>query len=359
MVSAFEEHDIDVTFIFPTSKSMDIVKQTILAKIGKSPKYNIILINIKRNIVFGKSFFLYNKFKKKLKEKINSYDVIFTRHYLFNHLALSLGAKVIFEMHGISFSDYSLLNKIIKKVIKIDVRKENQLFLIAISNALKNYIISEINSNKKVLNLHDGFDHLTRSLDEGIEKSKSRLNLDIKKKYIIYIGSLYFDRNIEIIIKAAKQFKNEIFLIIGGPAHNISFYQQMCIELNVFNVLFVGHVSHAVVHDYMMAADILLIIYSWKVKTIEFCSPLKLFEFMGAGRIIIAQSFPTIKEILIDGVNALLCEPENLDDFIDKINIALTYSYPNKLAENAKNEAIAKYTWQTRTKAIIDEIKSE
>ena len=41
----------------------------------------------------------------------------------------------------------------------------------------------------------------------------------------------------------------------------------------------------------------------------HFTSPLKLFEYMAAGRAIVASDLPAIREVLRDGENALLVTP--------------------------------------------------
>ena len=43
----------------------------------------------------------------------------------------------------------------------------------------------------------------------------------------------------------------------------------------------------------------------------SYTSPLKLFEYLAAGRPIVASRLPALAEVLEDGINALLVAPED------------------------------------------------
>ena len=84
------------------------------------------------------------------------------------------------------------------------------------------------------------------------------------------------------------------------------------------------------------------------------CSPLKVFESMAAGRVIVGHGFPTIREVLTDGQEALLATPDDYQDLERKLGLALSMSYPNSLAERARTLALEKYTWDRRARMLMD-----
>jgi glycosyltransferase involved in cell wall biosynthesis len=49
--------------------------------------------------------------------------------------------------------------------------------------------------------------------------------------------------------------------------------------------------------------------------TAEYCSPLKMIEYLSAGRSIIASNLPSISEILVDGSNCLLVDAESGEEW--------------------------------------------
>jgi glycosyltransferase involved in cell wall biosynthesis len=50
-------------------------------------------------------------------------------------------------------------------------------------------------------------------------------------------------------------------------------------------------------------------------------SPLKLFDYLASGKAIIATNLPVYNHILKDGYNCLLVDPNNYDDWINKIQL--------------------------------------
>ena len=64
-----------------------------------------------------------------------------------------------------------------------------------------------------------------------------------------------------------------------------------------------------------VAAGIAAFDIALQPKVVAYASPLKLFEYMALGRAILAPDQPNIREILTDGANALLFDPESRADF--------------------------------------------
>ena len=70
-------------------------------------------------------------------------------------------------------------------------------------------------------------------------------------------------------------------------------------------------------------------LWSYEVPTINYCSPLKIFEYMAAGRTILAQGFPTILEVLHNNENAIIAKPDSFQDLYDKLKYALDFPVNN------------------------------
>lgn len=100
------------------------------------------------------------------------------------------------------------------------------------------------------------------------------------------------------------------FLVIGdGPG---------CAELETHarakgvenRLTMLGLVSRERISRYVAAFDIAL-----QPSVVEYASPLKLFEYMAIGRAIVAPDQDNIREVLTDGENALLFDPNDDDAF--------------------------------------------
>ena len=81
-------------------------------------------------------------------------------------------------------------------------------------------------------------------------------------------------------------------------------------------------------------------------------SPLKLFEYMAAGRPIVASDLPSIGEVLRDGENAVLVEPGNPQAFVAGLQrIKDDTALAGRLAAQAA-EDVRDYTWARRAERL-------
>jgi glycosyltransferase involved in cell wall biosynthesis len=83
-------------------------------------------------------------------------------------------------------------------------------------------------------------------------------------------------------------------------------------ERSLTNVLFTGFVPNEIIPLYQAAAEVLLMPYQLSVatsgggNTAEVCSPMKMFEYMAAGRAILSSNLPVLREVLDDSM-AVFC----------------------------------------------------
>jgi glycosyltransferase involved in cell wall biosynthesis len=245
----------------------------------------------------------------------------------------------------------------IRKFLK-SARSDNFVKIIAISRVLAEIWRKRGIPPQKILVLHDGV-----SLDDykdlkSREAARAELGIKDKKKIVTYVGSLYEDRGIGDILKLAQLFPAVHFMVVGGPEKNKLDYEAKARCDGLANIVFTGRVPHHQVKDYLLAADILLMLWSRQVPTIRVCSPLKVFEYMAAERIIVGHGFPTIREVLKDGETAFLADPDSFEDLKIKMSHALALDYPNDMAKKARKVVLQNYTWESRAKAIVDALSA-
>jgi len=143
-------------------------------------------------------------------------------------------------------------------------------------------------------------------------------------------------------------------MVVGGPESQSQYYKQIAEELKLTNIVFTGQVKHENVSDYLYVSDILLALWSSEVGTINYCSPLKLFEYMAAERIIVEHGFPTIKEVITHNQNAILIKPDSLENLIVKTGDALKLLDNYFMSVQPRKLVKEKYTWQKRVENNFD-----
>lgn len=173
-----------------------------------------------------------------------------------------------------------------------------------------------------------------------------------------YVGHLYPGRGIEIIEGLARECPDMLFLAIGGNEADVA---QRRRSNTAPNLRFLGHVPHPVARRAMSAIDLLLLPYQAKVSigvaghdTGRWMSPMKMFEYMASGTPFVASDLPVLREVLRDGENAVLVQPDDLSAWRRSI-LALRDDPVRRqaLAARAFDEYEAHYTWRGRAKRII------
>jgi glycosyltransferase involved in cell wall biosynthesis len=117
-------------------------------------------------------------------------------------------------------------------------------------------------------------------------------------------------------------------------------------------VTFTGLVEPARVAELLTQADVLVLPNPASAISTRYTSPLKLFEYMAAGKPIVSSDLPSIREILRDGVNALLVSPGDPGMLASAIERLLNDpSLAARLARAALDE-VPNYSWQRRAERL-------
>ncbi len=286
-------------------------------------------------------------------------DIIFTREPFILKDLTKLGIPLVFESHNSRLhTRFNLIHIFLKKRVVSVSKNPNFKCLFSISEALSNFWKNNGIPENKLFCWHDGFD--SNLFESYLDKATARekLNLPQDQTFVTYTGGLYPDREIDNMVLLAKEYPNIQFLVIGGPEKNRNYYQTIADKKMIKNISFLGFIKHTEIPLYLYASDVLLALWSSKVPTINFCSPLKLFEYMAAGRVILAHNFPTIREVLVDNEDVLFCEPDSLGDLKYKLGTALSFINTNELGINSRKKAYSSYTWDSRVKGLIGFLKS-
>ena len=292
--------------------------------------------------------------------KQNNPNIIFSRDsYILNALT-KIDIPIIYESHNSRLhTGKNILNNFLEKRLLRAVHSPNIKCLFSISEALSKHWEQKGVPKDKLFAWHDGSDAslFEKHIDKNIAKSK--LNLPINKTIVTYTGGLYLNRDIENIIYLAREFPDLMFLVIGGPEKHRQYFKKISQEEAVFNINFIGFVEHNLIPNYLYASDILLGLWSSKVPTINYCSPLKIFEYMAAGRTIVAHGFPTIREVLENEKDSILCEPDNYDSLKLSLMKSLVEKDTNKYGKIARKKAFKLYSWDNRVIKLLEFMQNQ
>ncbi len=171
---------------------------------------------------------------------------------------------------------------------------------------------------------------------------------DKEQPLAIYSGSFQHGKGVETVISMSKLGPCFNFLIIGGEKGEIT---------ESGNLKHLPHISHADVLELLKQANYLLLPMTGQ--SYEYYSPLKLFEYMAAGRVVIASDLEVTREIINHKSNGLLATPSNPMSFIENMELIAHDKELQKRIESNAIKTAAKYTWEHRSELIIKMIQKD
>ena len=174
---------------------------------------------------------------------------------------------------------------------------------------------------------------------------------------VMCTGHLYAGRGADLFLALAKSLPQSQFVWVGGRPEDIENWKQ---RVESDNVVFTGFIPNLDLPLYQAAADILLMPYSHSIMgssgsadSAAVASPMKMFEYMAAGRAIVSSDLPVVREVLSQK-NAVFCEAGEIGDWRRVIESLLhDESRRLELGRQAR-EDVQGYTWVARAQRILN-----
>ncbi|MGC8856496.1 MAG: glycosyltransferase, partial [Anaerolineae bacterium] len=164
-------------------------------------------------------------------------------------------------------------------------------------------------------------------------------------------------RGAELFLRLAEDFPQASFVWVGGRADDVETWRQRAIRLN--NVTFTGFVPNGDLPRYLAAADVLLMPYersifgsSGSANSAAVASPMKMFEYMAAGRAILSSDLPVIREVLNER-NAAFCPPEDETAWRAALGELLSDATRRLTLATQAQQDVRQYTWLARARKIL------
>lgn len=282
---------------------------------------------------------------------LRRFDIVYTWNVWTAYWLARWGRQVIWEAHNFSEERrYPIFAILVSELLG----KPNMRGLVAVSHQLGETYIQAGAPFEKVLIAQNGvdLDRFQPKLDK--RQARLKLNLPLDSPIACHLGQLYEHRGIEELLECASYLPNVYFVLVGGDSVDIERYRLMAEKLGIRNICFAGYIPNGDVPSYLYASDVLVMPYTSKLPTVDCMSPMKMFDYMAAGRAIVATDFPTIREVLSHEHNAILVEPDSTDALCHGIRRVLEdCGLAERITQQARHD-VEKYTWDNRVTAILD-----
>ena len=179
------------------------------------------------------------------------------------------------------------------------------------------------------------------------------------KPRVGYAGSLYPGRGAERVIYLARAFADVEFEVVGGPTTSWESLTRSLVTPT--NLHYRGPIPHEDVPHFLASCTVLLAPYQHAVligngeDTSAWASPLKIPEYLAAGRAILASRVPMVQQLLVDGRNARLVDPDDAESWVLALRQILSdQELCEQLGRAAHATAFPALTWDKRIDRILN-----
>ena len=175
-----------------------------------------------------------------------------------------------------------------------------------------------------------------------------------QKPVAVYAGHLFPEKGVGTFVEAGRLLGNVRVKVVGGMPQHVRDWRERIEIDGPPNVEFLGHRDPDRVPSCLKAADVLVVPNSGQhAHSSLYTSPMKLFEYMAAGRPIVACDVPALREVLRHGENAWLVAPDDPRSLAEGIRTVLNdQALAARLAERAASDVRAR-TWEARAARIV------
>ena len=295
--------------------------------------------------------------KSALTARLASPDIVYTRSFHSAFYSTLLGMPTVFELHGMHGLEKRKYSAVLRRLFN----SRRLIRVVAISDALRRDIESiSPASAGKILVARDAAAPNTAQQRDGVGNNRQSSHLTVG-----YVGSLHEGKGLRLLLDIAGQTPWATFHIAGGPP---GFDEDTIFrELRLKNVHYHGFLAPSETDSFRLSCDVLIAPYqrvvlpSGGTTSIDrWMSPLKLFEYMAAGRPIICSDLPVLREVIRDGENGLLRSPDDVASWCEALDYIRTHrEEARKIGDRARNEFLSEHTYEIRARRIVSSLEDD
>jgi glycosyltransferase involved in cell wall biosynthesis len=214
--------------------------------------------------------------------------------------------------------------------------------------AASSYLQAGIDANQ-LLVAHNGVDAVPVQRPDRAEARKT-LDLPPDRRIVAYAGRVNASKGLDQVLELAARMPQVMFLIIGSEGEGL--VEREAIKHS--NVRIVPWQTKTTLPVWLAAADVLVIPPSLDPLNVfgNCVLPIKLFDYLAAGRPILAPVSPDTSELLVHGKNAFLVPPAQPEASVAALQALFNDSALSSLIADGAIELARGCTWEARAERI-------
>ena len=241
--------------------------------------------------------------------------------------------------------------------LEIETAKQSD-YVFTITNALKDILVENGVDEHKISVLPNAVE---LEKFHVLERNKTlEKELGFQNKIVIgYIGSFVNYEGLDLLLEACsllyKKLGDQFRVLLVGDGPMMSPLRKIARFLQIEDLItFTGRVDHDDVQDYYSLIDIAPLPRKGH-KVCELVSPLKPFEAMASGKVVITSSVKALAEIIEHGHTGLVFEKDNSMDLAEKLESVISNSeLRSTLGANARDWVVENHSWEIVSQRVVD-----
>ncbi len=151
-----------------------------------------------------------------------------------------------------------------------------------------------------------------------------------------------------------RETKKFFGLIVGGPESDVREYKELAASLHLTSedVLFTGPIESNRVPIALAACDVVTMPFPSLPHYRTNMSPLKMFEYMAAGKPIITSDLPPIRDVLAEET-AVFYPPNDISKLADAIQWSADHSTEVQARATRAQALVVRYDWTKRMERVL------
>jgi glycosyltransferase involved in cell wall biosynthesis len=221
--------------------------------------------------------------------------------------------------------------------------------IICVSAHLKDHLVKKWHVNEdKIMVLPNAADTDAFGKQYDVRSVRNRLGL-ADDPVVMFVGGFYLWHDLGLLVESfGDVLKNtpDAKLVLVGDGRTRSLVDQLVEENGLKQaVLMTGPVEHHQIPEMLAIASVAV------APNISFFdghggSPLKIYEYMAAGKAIVATRTGQVAEVIQDQRNGILVEAGNRDQLAEAMIRLLTDShFRERVGQEARRQAVAQHSW--------------
>ena len=237
--------------------------------------------------------------------------------------------------------------------------------VIAITGLLRQDLVGQRGADSaRAIVAHDGIRRGRFTDLPALAEARRQLGWSHDAFIVGYLGRLHtigLDKGVGKLVDALAALGDAQLALVGGPDEMALQLRERWLErgLPEEHFLYVGHVPPAEAPLYLRAFDVCAMPLPFTAHFAHYASPLKLFEYMAAGRAIVASDLPAWSDVVSNEETALLLPPQDIAAWAAAVKrLKDDPNLRRQLGERARERVLAHYTWRARAERILAHIDS-